>query len=307
MVFFDEETRESLTNRTRDVLNLAMHCFEAPCKINLNLRIVGKRDDGFHEVDTLMAPLSLADRLEFEPISHGVELVCDTPGVPLDESNLVIKAIRVMERELGRDLSYRVRLVKNVPHGAGLGGGSSDAASTLLAVNQLEKAGLSQEHLIKLAAELGSDIGFFLGGGICRCTGRGEKVQAAPEPERSFKAPILLLKPVFGVSTPDAYRRWKASKQLPNIPYDPVSWGGIEWVNDLERPVFEKFLILGEIKRWLKEQQGVKVALMSGSGSTMFAVLEDERAGEDIVQRAKQELDPTLWTWVGNCGAGVLD
>ena len=103
---------------------------KAPCKVNVSLRVLGKRPDGFHEVDTVMVPLDLCDVLEFSPATC-LEMSCDAPGVPLDESNLVMKAGRLMERELGRPMPWHVRLVKKVPHGAGLGGGSSDAACVL--------------------------------------------------------------------------------------------------------------------------------------------------------------------------------
>lgn len=286
----------------------SMFRYKAPCKINLSLRVLGKREDGFHEVDTLMAPLDLADELVFEPSSGGIVLRCDVPGVPVDESNLVVRAARIMERALGRSLDWTITLNKNVPHGAGLGGGSSDAASTLMALNRLENADMSDDRLVELAGELGSDVGFFILRSVCRCTGRGEIVREALLPEREFSSPVLLLKPSFGVSTPDAYKRWKTSAYLPGVPYDPVVWNGVEFVNDLERPVFSKFLFLAEMKRWMKERSGVFVAMMSGSGSTMFAMVESVERGLEIADEAKRELDPTLWAWSGCCGAGcVLD
>ena len=119
---------------------------KAPCKVNVSLRVLGKRPDGFHEVDTVMVPLDLCDVLEFSPAAC-LEMSCDAPGVPLDESNLVMKAGRLMERELGRPMPWHVRLVKKVPHGAGLGGGSSDAACVLRTLNELERGGLSRERL----------------------------------------------------------------------------------------------------------------------------------------------------------------
>ena len=127
---------------------------KAPCKVNVSLRVLGKRPDGFHEVDTVMVPLDLCDVLEFSPAAR-LEMSCDAPGVPLDESNLVMKAGRLMERELGRSMPWHVRLVKKVPHGAGLGGGSSDAACVLRTLNELEHGGLSRERLAELGGEIG--------------------------------------------------------------------------------------------------------------------------------------------------------
>lgn len=269
----------------------------APCKVNVSLRILGKRPDGFHEVDTVMVPLELCDVLEFSP-ADALAMSCDAPGVPLDESNLVMKAGRLMERELGRPMPWHVHLVKNVPHGAGLGGGSSDAACVLCALNELEHGGLPPERLAELAGEIGSDVGFFIYGAACRCTGRGEKVEPLPE-WGEWRPQVVLLKPSFGVSTPDAYRRWAGSRELPGIPYGEQRVDGHVLVNDLERPVFEKHLFLAEMKSWLLERPGVRGAMMSGSGSTMFAVAEDAEAARRLMEDAARELDPTLWMWSG--------
>lgn len=274
-----------------------MISYKAPCKVNVSLRVLGKREDGFHEVDTVMAPLELCDVLEFSPAAR-LEMSCDAPGVPLDESNLVMKAGRLMERELGRPMLWHIRLVKKVPHGAGLGGGSSDAACVLRALNDLEHGGLSRERLVELGGEIGSDVGFFLYGAACRCTGRGEKVEPLPA-WGDWRPRIVLLKPSFGVSTPDAYRRWASSRELPDIPYGEQNVDGHALGNDLERPVFEKHLFLAEVKRWLLKRPGVRGAMMSGSGSTMFAVVEDEKAGRTLMNDAVRELDPTLWMWSG--------
>lgn len=270
---------------------------KAPCKVNVSLRVLGKRADGFHEVDTVMVPLELCDVLEFSP-ADSLEMSCDAPGVPLDETNLVMKAGRLMERELGRPMRWHVHLVKNVPHGAGLGGGSSDAACVLCALNELEHRGLPPERLAELAGEIGSDVGFFIYGAACRCTGRGEKVEPLPE-WREWQPRVVLLKPSFGVSTPDAYRRWAGSRELPGIPYGEQRVDGHVLVNDLERPVFEKHLFLAEMKRWLVERPGVRGAMMSGSGSTMFAVMEGAEAARMLMEDAARELDPTLWMWTG--------
>ena len=168
----------------------------------------------------------------------------------------------------------------------------------LEALNSLEGGGLPPERLAELAGEIGSDVGFFIYGTACRCTGRGEKV--APLPDWREWAPLLvLLKPSFGVSTPDAYRRWAGSRELPGIPYGEQEVDGHVLVNDLERPVFEKHLFLAEMKRWLLERPGVRGAMMSGSGSTMFAVMEGGDAARTLMEDAARELDPTLWMWSG--------
>jgi 4-diphosphocytidyl-2-C-methyl-D-erythritol kinase len=196
-------------------------------------------------------------------------------------------------------MAVAIQLEKRIPHGAGLGGGSSDAATTLHGLDQLNGNALGTPRLMEIAATLGSDIPFFLGPPAARATGRGERIEAADSPPLLT---VLLLKPSFGVATPDAYKRWLESKELPGISYAPqiFPWG--ELVNDLERPVFQKHLFLAEMKSWLLARQGVSGALMSGSGSTMFAVLEGQAFAEDIATAAREELDPTLWSWHGVIG-----
>lgn len=269
---------------------------EAPAKLNLSLRVVRRREDGFHEIDSVMVRLDgLADRMDIEAADEDT-FVCDAPGVPTDERNLVLAALGKYREATGWRQPLAIRLEKRVPHGAGLGGGSSDAASALVAFNQLAGEPLAVDELIALGATLGSDIPFFLGPPIARVAGRGEILKAGPELPA---LPVVLLKPSFGVSTPEAYKRWKDSRELPGINYSAqdLEWG--ELINDLERPVFEKHRFLAEMKRWLAGREGVQGSLMSGSGSTMFAVLEDGTPGEAIIEAAREELDPTLWGWSG--------
>jgi 4-diphosphocytidyl-2-C-methyl-D-erythritol kinase len=267
----------------------------APAKLNLSLRILGKREDGFHELETLMVPVpELADELCFEPAESWSLEVAGAEVGPT-EDNLVWRAARLFEERSGRSCSYRVTLEKRIPPGAGLGGGSSDAAATLLALDELGGISLDQCDLEAMAAELGSDVPFFLRGGACWCRGRGEILEAAEVPS----LPVLLLKPAFGVETADAYGRWSGAKELPGVRYDPQRANGVELVNDLERPVFEKFLFLAELKTWLREQFEVRAALMSGSGATVFAVLHDAESAPLLAERARRELDPGLWWWAG--------
>ncbi|BDS05007.1 4-diphosphocytidyl-2-C-methyl-D-erythritol kinase [Oceaniferula spumae] len=268
----------------------------APAKVNLCLKVLAKRDDGFHEIESLMAPLDLADVLHFEK-SDQYRLLCDAPGVPLNESNLVTKAVRIFERVSGRLCNWQITLEKKVPHGAGLGGGSSDAATALLALNELEGTKFSNDQLSEMSAEIGSDIPFFIYRQICMIKGRGEVVEPLDPADASglLGTNILLLKPSFGVSTPDAYKTCLTAEPLPDVDYELQSmpWGSI--VNDLEKPVFNKYLFLAEMKMWLLSQPEVNAAMMSGSGSTMMAFLSDSELADDLLARARHELDPTLW------------
>jgi 4-diphosphocytidyl-2-C-methyl-D-erythritol kinase len=273
-----------------------MFQISAPAKLNLSLRVLGRRGDGFHDIETLMVKLpELADRLTFSE-ADDFSFRCDDPGVPADETNLVVKAVRAFEKAAAVRCTHSIFLEKRVPHGAGLGGGSSDAASTLLALNEIHEHLLSREQLLETAAAPGSDIPFFLTKGAAVCTGRGEKIQEVPSPP---PIPVLLLKPSFGVATPDAYKRWKDAQALPGVTYDPValSWGTL--VNDLEKPVFQKHRFLAEMKMWLLSRPEVSTALMSGSGSTVFAILKAPANTDQLAKAARAELDPTLWAWSG--------
>lgn len=272
--------------------------YTAPAKINLSLRVSSKlREDGYHNVDILMAPLDLCDTLDFHN-SRTTTLLCDTPGVPTDESNLVFKAVREFEKAYGRKAKQRITLTKKVPHGAGLGGGSADAAVTLRALNEILGTNYDAAELGAMAAALGSDVNFFLNPVISRCTGRGEIVTPVPE-LAAWTSPIVLLKPAFGVSTPSAYKALTCSRRHKNVSYGAQKVDGITLVNDLERPVFAKFPVLGMMKMWALQQQGVRAAMMSGSGSTIFALTETPEQAQAIAAAAKAELDPTLFTYCG--------
>lgn len=266
----------------------------APAKVNFHLTIREKRADGFHEIETLMVPISLADEISVElRDGDSVELTCSNPDVPLGEENLVVKAARVFARHTGKPAGAKILIEKNVPMGAGLGGGSSDAASVLLALDALHGTALGTATLEKLAGELGSDIPFFIRAVPAICKGRGEIIEPCEVPGRW---PLLLLKPDFGVPTPWAYKNWMASREIPGVPYEAQDLDSVPIVNSLERPVFEKFLLLPAMKTWLVAQPEVRVAAMSGSGSTMFAVLRDARDAEALSARAKAHYGETLWT-----------
>ena len=268
----------------------------APAKINLSFEIKGRRADGFHEIETLMTPISLSDRLTIETVGSAdgrIDFSCDDPSLPSGDDNLVVRAAALFREATKRTAGIKIALEKKIPHGAGLGGGSSDAASTLLGLNELFEAGLEENDLVKLAAQLGSDVPFFIVRSAAACRGRGEIVNATSLPARLS---LLLLKPDFGVPTPWAYGRWKGSREIPGVDYSPQEFHGVRFVNDLERPVFEKYVLLGHLKSWLRRRPEVGAALMSGSGSTVFAVLRDHASGEELAVRARQEVDPTLWT-----------
>jgi 4-diphosphocytidyl-2-C-methyl-D-erythritol kinase len=272
----------------------AMQVF-APAKIKLSLKILGRRGDGFHEIKTLIAPISLCDQIEIGKTGagRGIEFRCDDPSVPTGDDNLAVRGANAFFAATKIKPAVSIELTKRIPHGAGLGGGSSDAASTLLALNQLFETKLPREALAKLAKPIGSDVPFFIFESAATCRGRGERVTSARLPHLLS---ILLVKPNFVVPTAWAYSGWQGSREIPGISYAPQEFVGQTFVNDLERPVFEKFVFLAHLKMWLLRQPEVGAALMSGSGSTVFAVMRPNADVDLIAERAKAELDPELWS-----------
>lgn len=267
--------------------------FLAPAKVNLSLRVLRRREDGFHEIESLMCPVSICDTLDIILRDEdGLEFVCNDPTLPTSDDNLVVRAAKLFCTSRGLEPRLRIALTKRIPHGAGLGGGSSDAATTLIALNQLFDTQLSPETLADLAAELGSDIPFFIYRSAAVIRGRGEHVKPIAFPH---KLPLLLIKPPFGVPTPWAYKQWRDSREIPGVSYGAQTFAWGELVNDLERPVFAKYIFLADLKTWLLQQPEVTGALMSGSGSTVFAVL---RAKEDVTvlsDKIGAEFGTNLW------------
>lgn len=269
----------------------------APAKVNLSLRILGRRPDGFHELESLMLPISLADEVTVETgIGQGVRVRCDSPEVPPDDSNLAAVAARQFHAHTGRRFQANITIAKRIPVGAGLGGGSSNAAAVLVALDAIFETNLGASELERIAANIGSDVPFFIRRVAAWARGRGEHIEPATMPTDVAPLALALIKPPFGVSTPWAYQRWRDSTELPGVDYAPQQWGGWEFVNDLERPVFEKYTLLPVIKTWLRAQPESRAALMSGSGSSMFAACESLDAAETLLARARAEFGESLWT-----------
>ena len=223
-------------------------------KINWSLRVVGKRADGFHDLETIFQTISLHDTLTFTP-SDRFTLTCSDPTIPVDDTNLVARAARA----LGAD-RVAIHIEKQIPAGGGLGGGSSNAAATLVTVSKM--FGIDAP-LAKIALELGSDVPFFLVGGRAYATGRGEVLTPLPDPEPS---PLLLVLPEERVMTSEAFRSLKT--------FSGQTGMSGPHVNDFEEPVFERLPKLREYKQRLTEA-GATFAAMSGSGSTIFGVFAD--------------------------------
>ena len=269
---------------------------DAPAKLNLSLRVLARRDDGFHDLDTVMVKLpQLADRLHFEPAAT-FAFACDHPALPSDDSNLVVKAARAYAAAANIPCNCRISLEKHIPHSAGLGGGSSDAATTLLGLERIHEGALGAPKLASLAAELGCDVAFFLSPGAARGTGRGEKIERIAAPPA---LPVLLLKPAFGIATAEAYAHWQTATTIPGVRYAAQETHSLTLVNDLEVPVFQKYRFLAELKQWLLSRKEVAAALLSGSGSTVFAILHHAADAQALAAAARLELDPGIWAWAG--------
>lgn len=251
----------------------------AYAKINLYLRVVGRRPDGYHEIETLFHSIRLADTLSFDAAPAGQLLFeCDDPAVPTDESNLVCRAAAALRAAAGGEAGARIRLAKRIPMGAGLGGGSSDAAATLVGLCRLWGLSLDASTLHALAAGLGSDVPFFLRGGAALASGRGELITPLPD---APPLALVLVSPPFEVSTPWAYRAWRSVPDGPSASAcrEALACGDLEALaaalrNDLEAGVVATHPELETIRQRLLAA-GALGARMTGSGSTLFALARD--------------------------------
>ena len=256
----------------------------AHAKLNLSLAITGRRADGFHELISLVAPIALADTLTLD-VGRPLGLTCDDASLPVDGSNLVLKAVAAFVKRRPSAPTGHFHLIKKVPHGAGLGGGSSDAAAALRLLDQASGDPLGLEVLETLAAEVGSDCPFFVRGQAAVMRGRGERLEVLPIAARAALAgrKVVLVKPPFGVPTPEAYALLaKARKHRPAAQAeaelaawiaqpaaDPSALG-----NDLAAPVFAKYLALPVGLESFRRATGVNWQ-MTGSGSACFAFVSD--------------------------------
>lgn len=265
---------------------------KSPAKINLGLFILGKRADGFHELETLLQMVSLYDTLELTRLPAGIELHCDHPGVPSDPTNLVVRAARLLLEKGagGRSLGCRIQLKKKIPVGAGLGGGSGNAGIVLRGLNQLWQLGLSLPQLAEIAAQLGSDIPFFLGSPAALGRGRGERLTPL-QPAKKFH--VILLYPRLAVATSEVYKSLNLdlTKNQKNINIlhqffseSDIASLGAHLHNDLEPIVLKRYPVVKKAKEALSslDPDGV---LVSGSGSTVFAIFVDSARARQAFTR----------------------
>lgn len=253
---------------------------QAPAKVNLTLLVSARRGDGYHDVSTVMQTVDLGDTLTLTGEGRGLTLTCTDPAVPADDSNLVLRAARLFFAEAGLPVpDLHFRLEKRIPSQAGLGGGSSNAASALLALRTLYAPALSDEKLECMAARLGSDVPFFIRGGTMHCTGRGERIAPLPPLTAGW---FVIVKPPEGFSTPAMYRRLD---ELPPEPARPdgmtaaLESGDIRAVAAALYNSFERAVPPDSAVRAIEDAlrvHGALAAMLSGSGSAVFGLFDRE-------------------------------
>ena len=252
----------------------------AHAKINLDLRVLGPRPDGYHELRTVFQSIALHDVVECVPREGALAIECTTAGVPLDSSNLVWRAADALWRALRKPPPVRdvlVRLQKNIPLQAGLGGGSADAAAALIALARLWKTPVRPVQLTDVAATLGADVPFFLSGGTALGLGRGDEVYPLADLARHW---IVLLVPGFGVATADAYSWYDAerdqsrggNREPQHVP-GPWPSRAAQMINDLEAPIARHHPEIDQMRTALR-RAGALAASMSGSGSAVFGLFQ---------------------------------
>jgi 4-diphosphocytidyl-2-C-methyl-D-erythritol kinase len=279
---------------------------KSPCKVNLILNILGKRADGFHELETVMQPVNVCDELSFARAGVGVQLACSHPELPVDAKNLVHRAATSFLAAAKISDGVRIHLQKNLPLAGGIGGGSANAAVTFSALNELFGTPLPPAKLHELAAALGSDVPFFLYDRPALATGRGEQVQPL-EPFAALRGKAFLLAhPGFGISTPWSYqnlarfpqalhgRAGRAQRLASLLQTGDLNAAAGEFYNSLEAPAFDKFPVLPLYQEFLR-QHGALITLMSGSGSTTFAIANDLPAAETLAERFKSRFGVNAW------------
>lgn len=270
------------------------------------LNLLGKRPDGFHELETLMHPVPVCDRLTFDRTGIGIRLTCSNPLLPTNSKNLVYRAAENFLTAANIKDGVRIHLEKHVPMAAGLGGGSGDAAIALLALNELFGAPLAKEKLHELAAGLGSDIPFFLQNCPAIGTGRGEKIKPLAPFNCLRGKTIIVVHPGFGISTPWAYQEMsnfpeaqngkpgRADKLALLLEKGDLTSAAKEFYNSLEAPALKKYPLLVLFQEFFRAQ-GAIVTLMSGSGSATFAIVDSQAKAEKVVEQFKTQFGEKMW------------
>ena len=255
---------------------------KAPAKINLLLRVLRKRPDGYHDLASVMQQISIYDELEYTMQQEGITLHCPGTDLPTNEQNLIYRAAQTLFNHTGYRNGVEIVLNKSIPSAAGLGGGSSDAATTLMTLNDLCSLGLSKTELIKLGAKLGADVPFFIFGRSAFATGIGDKLQTLPDlPQIN----MVLINPTFPLSTKTVYENLNLTLTKKKNNYSIPRFYALgdvvrELHNDLEAVSLKMHPELNDLKQMLMKE-GALGALMSGSGPTLFGIFADEKSAKE--------------------------
>jgi 4-diphosphocytidyl-2-C-methyl-D-erythritol kinase len=288
---------------------------DSHCKVNLVLNILGKRPDGYHNLESIMHPVMVCDRISFSRKAAGTELSCSDPTLPVDSGNLVFRAATMFLEAAGIKEGVRIHLEKKLPLAAGLGGGSGNAACTLRALNELFGLPLAPDRLHDLAARLGSDIPFFLQPEPALVTGRGEHIQPLGQFPALKGAAFLLVHPGFGISTSWAYKELARFPQAlngqPGLAGEAVAMLRRDFssvlsslYNALEAPALAKYPLLELIKEFFGDHGGP--SLMSGSGSTVFAITQSLARAESLAEAFRGKFGNTYWIATVDCASGAV-
>lgn len=268
---------------------------QSPAKINWTLRVVGRRPDGFHDIESLVSPVTLFDELVFSERGDArFEILCDRGDLPAGEANLIWRAASLLATEAGVRSGMSCRLTKRIPVGGGLGGGSSNAATALLGLNRLWGLAWPTDRLLSLAARLGSDVALFLCGGPAIISGRGERVRPC---RLGWNGWIVLLLPGVPVSTAQVYAAWRPTEGGSSDPVAPCwgeGWPAVRCMeqsyNMLEAPAFQVWPALREYQERATMLARRPIRL-SGSGSTLFTAFDEEAQAQAFANRAAEDLD----------------
>lgn len=270
----------------------------APAKVNLCLKVIRRREDGYHDIETIFERVSVFDSVSIEPVKGSTRITCDDPAVPVDEQSLMGRAVSAFRSRSGAEGHFRIDVKKNIPVSAGLGGGSSDAAAILSGLNQLAGSPLTRDELMLLGRELGADIPFFLSGASFACgSGRGDIIHPISSEAKLWH---VMVKPPFGSDTKDVYGRLSAFDLTKEGSVDRMftaflSKNDIDGIaenlcNDLQIIVLRDFPVLGQVFSALGEA-GAKGMLLSGSGSTVFGLFGREQA-EKAAEKLRSAFKP---------------
>lgn len=273
---------------------------KAYAKINLTLDVLKRLPSGYHEVEFVMQQISLHDLVSIKEITKGIRIKCDTEGIPTDSRNLCWKAVELMQAETGTTKGIEIGIEKRIPAAGGLAGGSTDAGAVLKALNELWKANLGEKRLLELAEKIGMDVCFCVKGGTVFASGRGEKLRAIKSPE---EMDIVLSNPGVEVPTPWAYKnlnyefagKTMASRKMEKLLEEGAGRESIakNLHDDFEFSVLKHFPIIEKVKDKMNEE-GALNSIMSGSGSTVFGIAENEGQAKKIKNALSREFPKTF-------------